>query len=67
MAINYRSVYLDLKKQIIAWYLDNLNEFQRSNACREEFREYIYDKNGNYLVGGQAVSDFIDHVERLFE
>lgn len=67
MGVNYRNIYLDLKKQIIAWYLDNLDEFQRSNACREEFKEYICDKNGNYLIGGQAVSDFIDHVERLFE
>lgn len=60
------NIYFELKKSILAWYLENINTWQRSNACREAFRQYIYDADGNYIIQGKAVSDFIDAVEKLF-
>ena len=48
-----------LKRSIIFYILENIDEFQLINATIDNFREYIYDDNGNYLMGGQEVSDFI--------
>lgn len=45
----------ELKTAIIKWLLKNENQWQRVNACTEAFREYIYNKSGNYLIGGEAV------------
>ena len=55
----------ELKKAIIKWLLEHENEWQRLNACTKEFRNYIYDNEGNYLIGGEAVSDFIDKADDL--
>ena len=55
----------DLKKAIIKWLLENENKWQRLNSCKEEFRNYIYDDEGNYLIGGEDVSDFIDKADDL--
>ena len=48
-----------LKKSIIFYILENIDEFQLVNATIENFREYIYTPEGNYLMGGQEVSEFI--------
>lgn len=61
----YDTVHPELKKAIIAWMFDNKNAWQRTNACHEEFRAYIYNAEGNYLIGGEAVSDFIRAAEKL--
>lgn len=55
----------ELKKVIVNWLLDNENRWQRVNACHDEFRNYIYDNSGNYLIGGKDVSDFISEVDRV--
>ena len=55
----------ELKKEIIKWLLENENRWQRSNSCKEEFRNYIYDNEGNYLIGGEDVSNFIDKADDL--
>ena len=55
----------ELKKAIINWLFDNKNAWQRTNACRDYFRPYIYDSNGNYLISGEEVSDFISNVDKL--
>lgn len=49
----------ELKTAIIKWLLGNENQWQRVNACMEVFREYIYNKSGNYLIGGEVVVGFI--------
>lgn len=49
----------DLKKAIIEWLFKHENQWQRVNACHEEFRNYIYNKDGEYLIGGKDVSEFI--------
>lgn len=55
----------ELKKAIINWLLDNENRWQRVNECTEEFREYIYNSDGNYLIGGQEVAKFIREADIL--
>lgn len=55
----------ELKQAIINWLLKNENQWQRVNACTEAFREYIYDKNGNYLIGGETVAEFIRAADKL--
>jgi hypothetical protein len=56
----------ELKKAIIKWFFDcNDNELNKVCNCIKYFRPYIYDKNGNYLIGGKDVSDFIEKTEKL--
>lgn len=55
----------ELKKVIVNWLLDNENEWQRVNKCHEEFRSYIYDDEGNYLIGGEIVSNFISEIDKV--
>lgn len=55
----------ELKTAIIKWLLDNENQWQRVNASVQAFREYIYNKNGNYLIGGEAVAEFIRAADKL--
>ena len=58
-------MHKELKKVIVYWLLDNENIWQRRNACREEFRPYIYNADGNYLIGGKEVVEFIDRVDEV--
>ena len=58
-------MYKELKRAIILWLLDHENEWQRVNACREAFRAYIYNMDGNYLIGGEIVSEFICNADKL--
>jgi hypothetical protein len=55
----------ELKKAIILWMLDNQNEFQLVNATTKKFRPYIYDSEGEYLIGGEKVSNFITGFDKL--
>lgn len=55
----------ELKKQIILWLLEHENEYQRVNTCIDEFRNYIYSDNGNYLIGGENVANFIKNADKL--
>ena len=55
----------ELKKEIIKWLLENENKWQRLNSCKEEFRNYIYDDEGNFLIGGKDVSDFVREANNL--
>lgn len=58
-------MHKELKKEIIKWLLENENKWQRLNSCKEEFRNYIYDDEGNFLIGGEDVSDFIRNANNL--
>lgn len=55
----------ELKKAIINWLIENENKWQRVNACKENFRNYIYDNDGSYIIGGEVVGAFINDVEKL--
>lgn len=50
---------MELMKVIINWLFDNKDAYQRVDTCKEYFKSYIYDVNGNYLIGGKEVSNFI--------
>ena len=54
----------ELKKVIVSWLFDHYNEWQRVNECHKYFRQYIYDESGNYIIGGQEVSDFISNIDK---
>lgn len=56
---------LELKKAIVEWLLSHENEWQRVNACRKYFSLYIYDPDGEYLISGQKVSEFISKADEL--
>lgn len=58
-------IHKELKKVILNWLLENENIWQRINACHEEFKAYIYDGDGNYLIGGKEVSEFINKADAL--
>lgn len=58
-------MHKQLKKEIVMWMLDNENRWQRVNACVEEFKYYIYNPDGNYLIGGEEVADFIKKADKL--
>ena len=58
-------MYLELKKAIINWLVDHENEWQRLNACTAHFRRYIFDEDGNYIIGGEIVCDFIKRADEL--
>lgn len=58
-------MYKELKAAILNWLLENENQWQRVNACVETFREYIYNKDGNYLIGGEDVAEFIKAADKL--
>jgi len=58
-------MYLELKKAIIDWLIEHEDTWQRVNQCHEEFKQYIYNNEGNYIIGGEVVSDFITKADRL--
>lgn len=58
-------LHKELKKQILLWLLEHAHEWQRVNACADAFRAYIYDAAGGYLIGGEAVRDFISAADKL--
>ena len=57
----------ELKKAIIEWIFGNLNKWQITNECINEFRQYIYKEDGEYCIGGKAVSNFIDEEIKLIQ
>lgn len=58
-------MYKELKKEILNWLLEHENVWQRVNTCHEVFRPYIYNNEGNYLIGGKNVSEFISKADKL--
>ena len=54
-----------LKKEIIKWFWDNENEFQRINKAAEVFRQYIFNSNGNFIHGGKDVYNFLAKVDNF--
>ena len=55
----------ELKKAIIAYIFENKLDFQLHNATNYKFKNYIYDDKGEYLIGGEDVSKFIDNAIKL--
>jgi hypothetical protein len=57
----------ELKDLIIKKVQENINEFQLENFIVDSFREYIYDKKGDYLIGGANVAVFIKNFITIYE
>lgn len=57
----------ELQKEILVWLLHNRNIFGLRNAASEEFKAYLYDDKGEYLIGGLEISQFIDDAVSLLE
>jgi hypothetical protein len=57
----------ELKKAIVNYIFDNCNKFQITNATINEFKLYIYDYKGNFLIGGKEVSEFIKNAIKLLK
>ena len=55
----------ELKKAIVNFIFENDKQFQINNATIDKFRPYIYDSEGNYLIGGKQVANFIDDIIKL--
>lgn len=55
----------ELKKAITDFIFEKEKEFQINNVVTKKFRSYIYDTDGNYLIGGKDVSEFIDNAIKL--
>lgn len=56
---SYKGLLIEFKKAVFGWICDNADNFQIINACVENFKRYIYDENGNYLIGGEVRYNFI--------
>jgi len=54
-----RNKIMELKQQIIKYIFDNKDQFQLTNATINNFREYIYNSKGEYLIGGELIASFI--------
>lgn len=60
-------MHFELKKAIIEYMFDTHNDFQLHNNTVDQFRPYIYDSDGNYLIGGKEVSEFIATAVKLIK
>jgi len=49
----------ELKQVIVNFIFDNEKEFQIVKTTIDKFSAYIYDRNGQYLIGGEDVRNFI--------
>lgn len=56
----------ELKDAIIKKVQENRDNFQLVNFIVDSFKEYIYNKDGNYLIGGEKVSKFIDDFIKIY-
>lgn len=54
-----------LMQHIFNFIIENRNEFQLHNATTQKFRAYIFDDQGEYLIGGEQVSEFISDAIKL--
>lgn len=56
-----------LQKAIIEYIFDNLQYFSLHNQVTKEFTAYVYDKDGEYLIGGAQVAGFITKAIKLIQ
>ena len=54
-----------LKQEIINFIFENEKVFQLQSITIGNFKEYIYNSQGNYLIGGEEVAEFIGKAVKL--
>ena len=55
----------ELKQAIVNYMFDNQNVFGLLNATSDKFKAYMFDDKGEWLIGGEQVSEFIRQAEKL--
>lgn len=60
-------MFIELKKAIILFMIDHINDSQLVNTAHDEFHDYIYNNDGDYLIGGEVVSEFIIDAAKLLK
>ncbi len=55
-----------LKDLIVKYIQNNNGDFQLVNNTIAEFKKYIYTPEGEYLVGGQYIAQFIKNFISLY-
>lgn len=55
-----------LKEQIVYQVQCNAKDFQLVKFITDQFKAYIYDAQGNYLIGGKEVENFIKDFINLY-
>lgn len=55
----------ELKQAIINFIFDNEKDFQLVNNTVAKFKNYVYDSEGEYLIGGEDIRDFIHQAIKL--
>ena len=60
-------MHTELKKAIVDFIFENLNNFQLISSVKQEFRQYIYAPKGDYCIGGKDVGIFIDNAIKLIK
>lgn len=57
-----------LIKEILNFIIDNKDEFQIHKRTTRQFRDYIFNDQGEYLAhGGKQVSEFINKSIKLIQ
>jgi len=59
------TIHTELKKAIFNYMIENRDLFQLVNSTISHFREYIYNSEGNYLIGWKEVAEFITELSKL--
>ena len=54
-----------LKQEIINFIFENEKVFQLQSITIGNFKQYIYNSQGNYLIGGEDVAEFIGKAVKL--
>ncbi len=57
----------ELKQAIINFIFENERLFNLHNSTITEFKEYIYNSKGEYLIGGEDVKNFVEDAIKLIE
>ena len=47
--------------------IDHIHDSQLVTITQREFYPYIYNSDGNYLIGGEIVSEFIYNAAKLLK
>ena len=56
----------ELKDAIIKAVQENKDEFQLTNWITGQFSEYVYNNDGEYLIGGEKVVQFINDFIKIY-
>jgi hypothetical protein len=59
------TIHIELKKAIFDYMIEKHDLFNLVNNTVDHFREYIYNSEGNYLIGWKEVAEFITELNKL--